>query len=81
MNKISATDSKRDYHWLRMTQEKLVHITFLLGCYSTSTTLGAGPDISTFRVARSRPELWSILCAGVQRRAGCTATLSTLEQK
>ena len=48
---------------------------------SNSATIGAGPDLSTFCLACSRPELCSIMCVTVQSRAARTATLSTLERK
>ena len=36
---------------------------------SNSTTIEVGPHILTFRVACSRPELWSTLCTKVRSRA------------
>ena len=48
---------------------------------SNSATIGAGPDLSTFCLACSRPELCSIMCVTVQSRAARTATSSTLERK
>jgi hypothetical protein len=48
---------------------------------SNSATIGAGPGLSTFRLARSRPELWASLCATVQKEADRAATSTTLERK
>ncbi len=48
---------------------------------SKSTTIGAGPDPSTFRLACLRPKLWLALCATVRSRAAHAATSSTLERK
>ena len=53
------------------------HIYGLFNC----TTIGAEPDLSTFRLARSRPELWSTLCVTVLPNAARATTLSTLERK
>ena len=44
--------------------------TILTVC-SNSTTLGAGPDASTFRLECLRSEICSILCATVRPRATC----------
>ena len=62
---------------------ELKHYATVFMVCSNSTTIGAGPDPSTFRLARvrSRPELWSIMCATVRSRAARAATLSSLERK
>ena len=45
---------------------------------SNSTSIGAGPDPSTFPIVRSMLELWSTLSAKGKPRAAHTSTLSTL---
>ena len=74
-------------HWavsaehLGISFAELKHYSTIFMACSNSTTIGAGPDLSTFYLARSRPELCSIMCATVQSRAARAATLSTLERK
>ena len=60
---------------------ELKHYVAVFMVCSNSTTIGAGPDLSTFRLARSRPELCSIMCATVRSRSARAATLSSLERK
>ena len=48
---------------------------------SNSTTIEVGPQISTFRVAHSRPELWSTLCTKVHSRAVQDSISSALKRK
>ena len=43
--------------------------------------IGAGPHVSTFRLACSMPELWLTFCAMVWPRAARTDTSSTLDRK
>ena len=43
--------------------------------------IGAGPHVSTFRLACLMPELWPTLRATVWPRAAHTDTLLTLDQK
>ena len=43
--------------------------------------MAAGSVLSTFRLARSRPELWVSLCAAVWQEADYSATSTTLERK
>ena len=48
---------------------------------SNSATIGAGPGLSTFRLARWSPELQASLCATVRQEADCAAASATLERK
>ena len=43
--------------------------------------IGAGPHVSTCRLACSMPELWPTLCATVWPRAARADTSSTLNRK
>ena len=43
--------------------------------------IGAGPHVSTFRLACLMPKLWPTLCAMVQPGAACTGTSLTLDRK
>ena len=60
---------------------ELKHYATVFMVCSNPTTIGTGPDVSTFHSAHSRPELWSIMCATVRSRAARAATLSSLERK
>ena len=60
----------------------------LLKCYETtynicsnSAEIWAGPEPSTFHLACSRPELWSILCAMVWQSATHAGSLSNFNRK
>ena len=48
---------------------------------SNSTTIGAGPHISTICLACLMSELWPTLCAMVWPGAACTDTSLTLDRK
>ena len=43
--------------------------------------IGAGPHVSTFRLACSMPELWLTLCATVRPRAARADTSWTIDRK
>ena len=43
--------------------------------------IGAGPHVSTFRLACLMPQLWPTLCAMVWPRAAHADTSSTLDRK
>ena len=60
---------------------ELKHYATVFMFCSNPTPIGAGPDVSIFRLARSRPELWSIMCATVRSRAARAAPWSSLERK
>ena len=47
----------------------------------SNSTIGAGPYISTFRLACLMPELWPTLCATVWPRAARADTSLTLDRK
>ena len=53
---------------------------FCYGC-SNSTTIGAGPHVSTLCLVCLMSELWPTLCATVRPSAVHTSTSSSLDRK